>query len=146
MKKIFLLLAYCLTCTFITSAQVILDPTLAPFYHGVASGDPTPDGVILWTRVTDATQTSIYVNWRVATDTLFTNIVASGSVTATASHDYCVKVDVTGLTANKWYYYQFSALSKNSLTGRTKTLPLATSTAVDSVRFAVVSCANYESG
>ena len=145
MKKILFSSLFIVTA-FITKAQVILDPALAPFYHGVASGDPTPSGVIIWTRVTDALQTTIAVSWRVATDSLFANVVASGSATATAAHDYTVKADVTGLAASKWYYYQFSALGKYSLTGRTKTLPPANSTAADSVRLAVVSCANYESG
>ncbi len=144
MKKLVLSLSIIINAS-LAFSQVVLDQTLAPFYHGVASGDPTPSGVIIWTRVTD-TASTIPVTWRVATDTGFANIVASGSVVATSAHDYCVKVDVQGLNANKWYFYQFRALNKYSLTGRTKTLPLATATNVDSVRFAVVSCANYESG
>ena len=144
MKKSLLAFAIIISAG-LSSAQVVLDASLAPFYHGVASGDPTPNSVIIWTRVTD-TASVIQVTWRVATDTNFTNIVATGAATASSAHDYTVKADVQGLLSNKWYYYQFRALNKYSLTGRTKTLPSASSASVDSVRYAVVSCANYESG
>ena len=53
-----------------------LDPALEPFYHGVASGDPLADAVIIWTRITLNTTDPVNVNWRMATDTLFSNIVA----------------------------------------------------------------------
>jgi alkaline phosphatase D len=127
----------------VCSAQI--DTSLAPFYHGVASGDPGSARVFLWTRVTPpaGTVSDIQVTWRVATDTGFVNIVKTGTVKARSSADYTVKATVTGLQANKWYYYQFTALGKNSLTGRTRTLP---TTGVDSIRFAVLSCSNYQSG
>lgn len=128
-----------------SAQRFLLDTALAPFYHGVASGDPTASAVIIWTRVTDNTITgSIPVSWRMATDTAFTDVVKSGTVQARPSADYTVKVNVTGLQSNKYYYYQFTALSTYSLTGRTRTLP--TGTNVDSIRFGVVSCSNYQSG
>jgi len=75
-----------------------VDPRLQPFYHGVASGDPTPNQVIIWTRVTPENgDQSIPVWWKVATDPQLQNIVTSGSATATAEDDFCVKVDVSGL-------------------------------------------------
>lgn len=126
--------------------QVALEPCLHPFYHGVASGDPMSDKVIIWTRVTpDSTHTGgpIAVSWKMATDTSMQNIVASGSLLTDATKDYTVKVDVTGLQAGKFYFYEFTALGKNSVVGRTRTAP---SGDADSCRFAIVSCANYEAG
>jgi len=122
-----------------------INSCMAPFYHGVASGDPLHDRVIIWTRVTPDTNFtgSISVNWRVATDTSMINIVSNGTVITDISKDYTVKVDATGLTENTWYYYEFSALGFNSIRGRTRTTPQFSS---DSLRFAVVSCANYEAG
>jgi alkaline phosphatase D len=120
------------------------DPELMPFYHGVASGDPLQDRVIIWTRVSPETSLeSIDVQWRVSRDTTFATIVASGIFTTDESRDYTVKVDVTGLEPNTWYYYEFSALERNSLIGRTKTTPAG---GVGQLRFATVSCSNYPAG
>lgn len=118
---------------------------LYPFYHGVASGDPLTDRVILWTRITDDTLTadSVFVEWRVATDTTMMNVVSNGSGYAKASADWTFKVDASGLSANTWYYYDFKSLDHYSLRGRTKTAPAGD---VDSLRFGVVSCSNYENG
>jgi alkaline phosphatase D len=115
---------------------------LAPFYHGVASGDPLSDRVILWTRVT-TDSTSVSVAWRIATDTAITNVVASGNASTDAAKDFCIKVDATGLSPFTWYYYEFEAYGKKSVRGRTRTLPVGD---VDSLRFAVVSCADYTNG
>lgn len=116
----------------------------APFLHGVASGDPTQNSVVLWTRVTPPQNWTgnIPVSWQVATDTTFTNIVASGNTTTDADRDYTVKVLVTGLQPDRWYYYRFSALNTTSLIGRTRTLP----TNPNRIRFALVSCADYQNG
>lgn len=121
----------------------MLDEKLEPFYHGVASGDPLKDKVIIWTRVTPRTLGSVDVTWRMAKDTLFTDIVNSGSFVADSSKDFTVKIDVDGLEADTWYFYEFTAYGKNSLTGRTKTAP---SGSKDQLRFATVSCANYPVG
>lgn len=120
-----------------------LDPALAPFYHGVASGDPLPDAVIIWTRITLNDLDPVDVNWRMATDTLFTQVVANGTATTDSSLDWTVKVDVTGLTADTWYYYEFEYNGSRSLIGRTRTAPVA---GVDHLRFGVVSCQSYEHG
>jgi len=122
-----------------------LETCLAPFYHGVASGDPMADKVIIWTRVTPDTVSSdpIIVSWQMATDTGMTNVVGSGSLITSNVADYTVKVDVTNLNANTWYYYEFECNGKKSPRGRTRTAP---QTGADSLRFAIVSCANLEAG
>ncbi len=122
-----------------------LEPCLAPFYHGVASGDPMADKVIIWTRVTPDTITSspISVSWQMATDTGMANIVQSGNISTSNLSDYTIKVDVTGLNANTWYYYEFTYNGKKSPRGRTRTTP---NNNIDSLRFAIVSCANLEAG
>ena len=120
------------------------DSTLAPFYHGVASGDPLSDRVIIWTRLTLPTPDSIAVlSWRIATDTLLQDIVGSGTVTTGIDRDFTVKVDVTGLQPGAWYYYQFEYQGAKSLTGRTRTLPVGS---VERIRLAVMSCSDYQNG
>lgn len=124
-----------------------LIPQLAPFYHGVASGDPLSDRVIIWTRVTPSTTVqpgeAILVSWRVASDVNMNNIVSTGTASTSSLRDFTVKVDVTGLSPKTCYYYDFTYEGTNSLVGRMKTAP---STNADSVRFAVVSCSDYENG
>ena len=126
----------------ILPARPDVDPTLAPFYHGVASGDPLADRVIIWTRITTAAA-SASVDWQMATDTAFGNVVNSGTVSTDSSVDYTVKVDVTGLQANTWYYYRFKSGGATSITGRTRTIPVGN---VDSLRFAFFSCSNFQAG
>jgi len=126
--------------------RIMIDQAFKPFYHGVASGDPLTDRVIIWTRVTpDAGQTgSLTGSWKMATDTTFSTIINSGSYSTDSTRDYTVKVDVTGLQPNSWYYYRFTDNQGiNSVIGRTKTAPAG---GVDSLRFGVVSCASYEHG
>ncbi len=123
--------------------RLLFDPALRPFYHGVASGDPTPDGVVLWTRVTPPTDTELSVRWRVATDPLLADVVQSGTARTDRTLDYTVRVTVDGLAAGTTYYYGFQALGASSITGRTRTAPDA---AVDQLRFAVTSCSNYQQG
>ncbi|MFI5871081.1 alkaline phosphatase D family protein [Streptomyces sp. NPDC051445] len=123
------------------------------FLHGVASGDPLPDGVLLWTRVTPGPEAipgsglgpDTEVGWVVATDRGLTNIVAKGSVTATAATDHTVKADVRGLAPATDYYFRFSAGGTDSPAARTRTAPAADAT-VTGLRFGVVSCANWEAG
>ncbi|MEZ5026613.1 MAG: alkaline phosphatase D family protein [Chitinophagales bacterium] len=121
----------------------MVDTSLVPFYHGVASTDPTSSAVIIWTRVTPEIEGAVNGTWRVALDTNFTSIIKSGNFTADSTSDYCVSIDVTGLQPNTWYFYEFTALGRNSLTGRTKTAPIG---GVSQLRFAFVSCANYKNG
>ncbi|MFE0537632.1 alkaline phosphatase D family protein [Streptomyces nigra] len=123
------------------------------FLHGVASGDPLPDGVLLWTRVTptpDAVPGSgigpdVEVSWTVALDKAFMNVVAKGSTTATAASDHTVKADIRGLSPATDYWFRFSAGGTHSPAARTRTAPAADA-AVTNLRFGVVSCANWEAG
>jgi alkaline phosphatase D len=115
-----------------------------PFYHGVASGDPLADRVIIWTRVTPENSVSeIKTKWEIADNEEFEPVLKKGTLTTSPEHDYTVKVDVGGLQPNRSYYYRFMALDKISPVGRTKTLPQGR---VDSLKFAVVSCSNWQHG
>lgn len=113
------------------------------FDHGVASGDPMSDRVIIWTRATPDTEGRIDLRWEMASDSAFSNIVASGDHATDPSIDYTVKVDVTGLEAGSGYYYRFFHNDTGSPVGRTRTLPVAS---VESVSFVVLSCTNYPAG
>lgn len=128
-----------------------------PFLHGVASGDPLPDRVVLWTRVTpsrDALPGSglgedIEVEWQIDTSEDFTNPKA-GTVTATADSDHTVHVDPDGLEPGTEYFYRFTVKSGDyegatSPVGRTLTAP-AVDADVDQLNLAIASCANWESG
>ena len=127
----------------VNSSRNSLNPAMEPFYHGVASGDPLSDAVIIWTRITLNSTDPVDVNWRMATDTLFTNVVANGIASTDSTSDWTIKVDVTGLSSDTWYYYDFEYDGAHSLIGRTRTAP---SGGVDHLRFGVVSCQSYEHG
>lgn len=122
--------------------DLLADPRLEPFYHGVASGDPSPDGIILWTRVTPESAGPLVVSWELSADTAFSDLVQLGSVVADSSSDYTVNVPLSGLAEGTTYYYRFRALGKYSIIGRTRTA----SQDASQLRFAVVSCNNYPSG
>ncbi|MEU3314035.1 alkaline phosphatase D family protein [Streptomyces sp. NPDC006662] len=123
------------------------------FLHGVASGDPLPDGVLLWTRVTPVPEAvpgsglgpDTAVGWEVAEDKAFSRVVARGAVTASAASDHTVKVDVRGLRPHTPYWYRFTADATVSPVARTLTAPAADA-ATPGIRFGVVSCSNWESG
>lgn len=117
-----------------------LDPKLS-FAHGVASGDPLPDRVILWTRLSGATSATA-VRWQVFRDVALTQLVSAGEFLTDAARDYTVKVDAMGLMPATSYYYQFEAGGQKSAAGRTRTAPAA-GAATPRLRFAVASCAKY---
>ena len=134
----------------VLAASVPLLPGLAPaavagaYQHGVASGDPLTDRVILWTRITPASaKAAINVSWLVATDSALTQVVLRGSSKTNPGRDYTVKVDAIGLRPGTTYYYRFSAEGSDSPIGRTKTIPVGPTS---SLRFAVVSCSNHAYG
>lgn len=115
----------------------------ADFLHGVASGDPLQDKVILWTRLTPVDlNVHLRVTWEIATDDQFKQNLKTGTVQTTKTDDFTVKVDATDLQAATTYYYRFRFGSKVSPVGQTKTLPVTT----NKVSFAVCSCSNYPAG
>jgi alkaline phosphatase D len=116
------------------------------FTHGLASGDPLSDRVILWTRVTPAiprADARVVVRWEVALDDRFKRVVAKGRAVTSAASDYTVKVDALGLQPATTYFYRFRASETSSTVGRTRTLPTGD---VAQVKLAVFSCANYPAG
>lgn len=117
--------------------------TQADFLHGVASGDPLQDKVILWTRLTPLDLNArLRVTWEIATDDQFKQNLKTGTVETTKTDDFTVKVDTTGLQAGTTYFYRFRFGSKVSPVGQTKTLPVTT----NKVSFSVCSCSNYPAG
>src|SRR5918997_918610 len=115
-----------------------------PFRHGVASGDPLPGGILLWTRVSGA-DGPVAVAWELAADASFASVVRSGSVTTGPERDHTVKVDVGGLAPATTYWYRFGVAGTWSPTGRTMTAPDADDD-ITRLRLGVVSCANWEAG
>jgi alkaline phosphatase D len=118
-------------------------PANSVFRHGVASGDPLADRVMLWTRVSSLRTDATDVAWTMATDAAFKRVVARGEGRTGAWRDFTVKVDVTGLDPGTTYYYRFDAEKSRSPIGRTRTLPRGSSARL---RVAVVSCSNYPFG
>jgi alkaline phosphatase D len=127
-----------------------------PFTLGVASGDPLPDGVVLWTRLAPDPiaasgqggmdgQGPIEVRYEVAADEAFAQVLQQGAAVATPELAHTVHVDATGLEPGRTYFYRFMAGEEISPVGRTKTAPAAGAD-VDRLRFAFASCQHYESG
>ncbi|MGE3661934.1 MAG: alkaline phosphatase [Pseudonocardia sp.] len=129
-------------------------PVLDPFTLGVASGDPTPDGVVLWTRLaTDPLAPDglggigtrrTEVQWQVAEDERFARVVASGTATTGPEQGHAVHVEVAGLSAGREYSYRFRAGGALSPAGRTRTTPAPGS--LSPLTVCVASCAQYEHG
>jgi alkaline phosphatase D len=128
-------------------------PRHETFQHGVASGDPLPRAVVLWTRVTPtATATPgsgagprVRVTWEIATDRGFREVVRRGAVRTGSARDHTVKVDATRLRPDTAYFYRFTCRGETSPVGRTRTAPARNATP-DGLRFGVVSCANLQAG
>jgi alkaline phosphatase D len=147
MKHIVIVLLFVHFAHFASAQVHLFNPVYKPFYHGVASGDPLEDRVIIWTRVTPENETFIEGNYVIATDTALKQIIKTGNFSTDISRDYTVKIDVDGLDAGTTYYYAFIALGKRSPIGRTKTTPATDENNVNEVlRFGLVSCSNYEGG
>ena len=120
-------------------------PAKAYFTHGIASGDPLADRVILWTRVLPGSGNTEAVpcTWQVATDATFNTIVARGAASAAPERDYTVKVDAAGLAPGTSYCYRFMAHGVTSPMGCTRTLPVGP---VSAFTMGVASCSNYPQG
>lgn len=115
------------------------------FTHGVASGDPLPDAVMLWTRAVpeEVARQRASLRWIVARDTALRDVVLSGDAQTDAARDFTVKVDAIGLEAGTTYYYAFESAGTRSPIGRTRTAPLGPTARL---RFAVVTCGDYTRG
>jgi alkaline phosphatase D len=118
------------------------------FSHGVASGDPLSDRVIIWTRALPddvSKHDSLSVRFEVSTDENFKNVTNNGDVTVKLDGDFILKVDVTNLKPATQYFYRFTSNGITSVVGKTKTLPTAVAD-IAKVKLAVFSCANYPAG
>jgi alkaline phosphatase D len=123
------------------------------FSLGVASGDPLPDGIVLWTRLAPEplkigggmSNESVAVQWEIAEDEKFQTIVKSGTETAEAASAHSVHAEVSGLEPAKLYYYRFKTGSQTSPVGRTKTAPAANAK-LDRFQFAFASCQSFQAG
>ncbi len=123
-----------------------------PFQLGVTSGDPSPDGVVLWTRLAPdpingggMPPEDIAVSWQIASDENMKTIVRSGEAIASPALGHSVHVEVEGLQPDRWYWYQFKVGRQTSPVGRTRTTP-AFDANPSSLRFAFASCQHFESG
>lgn len=123
-----------------------------PFTLGVASGDPLPDGVVLWTRLAPKPlegggmpMANVEVGWEMSEDRAFRTIAQQGVAVARPELGHSVHVEVSGLRPGREYFYRFHAGSEASQVGRTKTAP-AVDAVVDTLRFAVCGCSHYEMG
>jgi alkaline phosphatase D len=117
-----------------------------PFYLGVASGYPSPDGVVLWTRLGAVLDpVPVPVRWEIAADEAMKSIIFSGETTADAAWAHSVHVEVKGLSPERWYWYRFMTAGAQSAVGRTRTAP-APDAAGPRLRFAFASCQQYEQG
>lgn len=127
--------------------------TAYPFSLGVTSGDPAPDGFVIWTKLAPQPfephggmpMVPLPVKWEVADDDRFATIVASGEVQARPELGHSVHVEVTGLKPDRPYWYRFTLSADRSTRGRARTLPLP-SASPQKLKFAVAGCQNYEDG
>jgi alkaline phosphatase D len=110
--------------------------------HGVASGDPLRDRVVIWTRVTCESPEPVEAAWMVARDPQLRDVVASGRTVAELDADFSVHVDVENLEADHHAFYAFESLGDRTPTARTRTLPVDS----EHFRFAMVSCAKFNAG
>lgn len=112
------------------------------FPQGIASGDPRPDSIILWTRVIGDTDAAVPVRVQMARDESFAQLLVDAPITAEPDWDHTVRHKVTGLDAATTYYYRFLAGASTSPTGRTRTAP-AENAAVAQLKFAFISCQDW---
>jgi len=123
-----------------------------PFKLGVASGDPSPTGVVLWTRLAPEPlagggmpPVNVAVKWEVATDEAMQKVVRKDIAVATPQLGHAVHAEVKGLKPDRWYWYRFSVGNELSRVGRTRTFP-ARFALPGKLRFAFASCQHYETG
>lgn len=138
----------------LAALPALADPVFRryPFSLGVASGDPRPDGVVLWTRIAPEPlegggmpMQPVEVAWELASDDRFRTVVRKGTETARPELAHSVHVEVDGLEPGRDYWYRFQVGKERSAAGRTRTAPAAGSP-VERLRFAVAGCQHYEQG
>ena len=156
-RRRFLLGAGALTGLAITSQwpeKAVAHPRFSgyPFSLGVASGDPLPDSVVLWTRLAPdplngggMPPVNVPVRWQIAADENMKHVVKVGKAIATPDLAHSVHVDVRGLHPGQWYWYQFQVGNEVSPIGRTRTAP-AHGAPIDQFRFAFASCQDWQNG
>ena len=153
LRRAFLLrTGQCLALTVASSRFSFGQAHTDPFTLGVASGDPLPDGIVLWTRLASdplngggMPDKAVEVDWEIGTDEKLSKIVKKGRATATPDLAHSVHVDVRGLEPATWYWYRFRTGGHTSPIGRTKTAP-ASRRKLDKLSFAFASCQHYEAG
>jgi alkaline phosphatase D len=111
------------------------------FTHGVASGDPLPDGVVIWTRF--VAPRGGRIGWEVSEDETFARIARRGEASAEGANDFCVKIDIRGLSPGRRYFYRFLSASGPSPSGQTRTAPAQSA---ENLSVALFSCANFAFG
>ena len=125
-----------------------------PFTLGVASGDPVPDGFVIWTRLAPeplapdglgGLRAPVPVSWEIAADEGMRHVVQAGHVQADSRFAHSVHVEVAGLKPDRRYWYRFIAMGEQSPVGRARTAP-APGQRVDRLHFAFASCSNWERG
>ena len=124
-----------------------------PFTLGVASGEPEPTGVVLWTKLAPRPldpdggmkPEAVAVKWEVAEDEGMKNVVRSGEAVATPQLGHSVHVEAEGLKPDQWYFYRFRAGDAVSPVGRTRTAP-EQHASPEKLKFAFASCQHYEAG
>ena len=124
-----------------------------PFSLGVAAGDPSPDGFVIWTRLAPEplgehggmAMAPMPVTWEVADDSRFASVVARGEAVARPELGHSVHVELSGLQPDRPYWYRFAAGGEQSFNGRARTLP-ATGSSPQALRFGVCGCQSYEDG
>jgi alkaline phosphatase D len=137
---------------FSTRVLAAVDFHAYPFSLGVASGDPLPDSVVLWTRLAPdplhgggMPMARVEVAWEIAGDRAFRNIVKKGTELARPELAHSVHVDVKGLEPARDYFYRFRSGAEISQVGRTRTAPAEGAT-VDRLRFGLCGCSHFETG
>lgn len=136
------------------SVQLLAQPKFKadPFSLGVASGDPSPDGFVIWTRLAPdpvngggMPDAAVEVEWLVAEDEQFHKVVQRGVALAQPEWAHSLHVEVAGLKPQRWYWYRFRVADAQSAVGRSQTLPMPNAT-LDRLCFAFVSCQHFEQG
>lgn len=140
MNKYLILLVFALIAS--TSSCNAQKAISGKFTHGIASGDPAQESVLLWTRFLTDDNIDAAISWEIAKDKSFTKIVNQGTAMAKKENDFCVKVIADQLESGTRYYYRFFTGKTYSEVGRTNTLP----DKVEELKIGVINCAKYTGG